>query len=44
MTMEHEHEFVSQCCGRPQGITPGLCPSCKDWTGFECECGQIKEE
>ena len=40
----HEHEFVSQCCGQKEGITPSLCPSCRDWTGFECECGKFKDE
>lgn len=37
---EHEHEWKSQCCGKEPGNILGMCPQCRDWTGFECECGK----
>lgn len=36
---DHEHEFFSQCCGVKEREIEGLCPKCRDWTGFECDCG-----
>ena len=35
----HIHDYLSGCCGKPEGEIKGLCPQCRDWTGFECECG-----
>ena len=41
MTIDHEHEYFSQCCGtRWVGEVPGMCGRCHEWTGFECECGE----
>ena len=38
--LDHEHEFLSYCCGQPEmGAFPSLCSACHDHNGFECECG-----
>ena len=40
-TEDHEHEFLSQCCGASfASEVPGMCARCHEWTGFECECGK----
>ena len=38
---DHEHEFLSICCGRRWvEEVPGMCGQCHEWTGFECDCGK----
>ena len=42
---EHEHEYLSQCCGKAMhSDVEGMCAQCRDWTGFECECGEVWHE
>ena len=36
---EHVHYYLSSCCGVGEGEIKGLCPRCRDWTGFDCDCG-----
>lgn len=38
---EHEHEWLSVCCGAKEAESvEGMCGRCRDWTGFDCECGK----
>ena len=38
MPEEHEHVWLSVCCGAPESEAEGFCAYCHDATGFECEC------
>jgi len=39
MVDDHEHTWVSQCCGieNSEPDSGGICPKCNEPTGFECE-------
>lgn len=41
--MGHEHNFLSVCCGADANeYVENICAACREFTGFECECGEIK--
>lgn len=41
--MEHEHEFLSLCCGAPEHASAAsFCARCRDHNTFECVCGATR--
>ena len=39
--MDHEHEYLSDCCGAPESRTlAGFCRQCRNHAVFTCDCGE----
>ena len=41
--MDHDHEYLSDCCGAPESRTlAGFCQQCHNHAVFTCDCGESR--